>query len=101
MTNPLFLPLVIPPNSLDEVLHRRGYAVLDTAGVRELSVCSSEALAALHPFWNDLPADTYLKDGGHYRRRRHSCFVVEGERVTQSPHRAHWQPLEYNASMPC
>ena len=49
------------------------------------------------PSWDDLPPDTYLKDGGHYRRRRHSCFVVEGEEVEQAPHRAHWQPVEYNA----
>ena len=49
------------------------------------------------PSWNDLPPDAYLKDGGHYRRSRHSCFVVNGESVQQTPHRAHWQPLEYNA----
>jgi hypothetical protein len=97
MTSPLFLPPVTLPTSLDEVLQRRGYAVLDAAGVRELSTCTSEALAALQPFWNDLPPDAYLKDGGRYRRRRHSCFVVDGEHVTQSSHRAHWQPLEYNA----
>jgi hypothetical protein len=38
-----------------------------------------------------------LKDGGRYLKRRHSCFVVQGSVVTQVPHRAHWQPLEYNA----
>jgi hypothetical protein len=44
-----------------------------------------------------LPSDNFLKDGGRYRKRRHSCFVVNGEQLTQVPHRAHWQPLEYNA----
>ena len=39
----------------------------------------------------------YLRDGGRYRRRRHSCFVVDGDDVAQVPHRAHWQPVEYNA----
>jgi hypothetical protein len=48
-------------------------------------------------FWNDLPPDRYLRDGGRYRRRRHGCFVVEGDRVDAVPHRAHWQPVEYNA----
>jgi hypothetical protein len=52
---------------------------------------------ALRPSWDDLPPDAYLKDGGRYRRRRHSCFVVEGPQVAQAPHRAHWQPVEYNA----
>jgi hypothetical protein len=26
-----------------------------------------------------------------------SCFVVDGAIVTAAPHRAHWQPVEYNA----
>jgi hypothetical protein len=97
MTSSLFFPPVIPPASLAQVLRQQGYAVLDAAGVREASQCRREELDSLKPFWGDLPPDAYLKDGGRYRRRRHSCFVVEGERVTQAPHRAHWQPLEYNA----
>ena len=49
--------------------------------------------------WNRLPPDAHLKDGGHYRRRRHACFVQELPRgaLTQAPHRAHWQPTDYNA----
>jgi hypothetical protein len=38
-----------------------------------------------------------LRDGGRYRFRRHSCFVVEQGVLRQVPHRAHWQPVEYNA----
>lgn len=49
--------------------------------------------------WNRLPPDAHLRDGGHYRRRRHGCFVQElpSGALTQTPHRAHWQPTEYNA----
>ena len=52
--------------------------------------------------WNRLPPDAHLKDGGHYRRRRHACFVqvspdLAGATLTQTPHRAHWQPTDYNA----
>ncbi|UUZ72658.1 2OG-Fe dioxygenase family protein [Polaromonas sp. P1(28)-8] len=49
--------------------------------------------------WNRLPPDAHLKDGGHYRKRRHACFVQElpGGALTQAPHRAHWQPTDYNA----
>jgi hypothetical protein len=97
MTSPLFSPLAVLPSELDATLEQQGYAVVSAASVRELTGCSAADLQALHPAWSDLPADTYLKDGGHYRRRRHSCFVVDGEHVTQSPHRTHWQPLEYNA----
>jgi hypothetical protein len=90
-------PLVTVPAQLDETLRRQGYAVMDRAGVLAWSGCQPEALDALRPGWNDLPPDNYLKDGGRYRRRRHSCFVVDGDAMTQVPHRAHWQPLEYNA----
>jgi hypothetical protein len=97
MTSPLFSPPVVQTEALDATLRQQGYAVLSATTVREQARCSATELQTLQPFWDDLPADAYLKDGGHYRRRRHSCFLVDGERVTQSPHRAHWQPLEYNA----
>ena len=90
-------PLVASPGELPALLRSQGYAVLGPQGVCELTGCAIGELLALRASWDDLPADAYLKDGGHYRRRRHSCFVVDGEAVTQAPHRAHWQPVEYNA----
>ena len=74
-----------------------GFAVLDGAAVRDLLGVDAGALAALQPAWDALPPDAYLRDGGRYRRRRHACFVVEGADIAQAPHRAHWQPVEYNA----
>jgi hypothetical protein len=45
-----------------------------------------------------LPRDEYLRDGGHYRARRHSCFVYAPAGALQAvPHRPHWQPTSYNA----
>ena len=90
-------PRVTTPGELPALLRHQGYAVLDAKGVCEFTGCAMAELLALGPSWNDLPADAYLKDGGRYRRRRHSSFVVDGTAVTQAPHRAHWQPLEYNA----
>ena len=87
----------LDPAACAATLQRQGYAVLSAEGVSALSGCSAQALHALHNTWSDLPPDNYLKDGGHYRRRRHSCFVVQEGAVTQMPHRAHWQPLDYNA----
>jgi len=54
---------------------------------------------ALTSSWNRLPSDAHLKDGGHYRRRRHACFVqhMDSGALVQTPHRAHWQPTDYNA----
>jgi len=90
-------PPFTPPDQLLASLRQLGYAVLSPQAVSEWTGCSLASLEALRVGWNDLPPDAYLKDGGRYRRRRHSCFVVEGDQVTQVAHRAHWQPVEYNA----
>ena len=91
------MPPAIPPAELDATLQRQGHVVLDATSVAGLIGGSVTDLRALLPYWDDLPPDPHLKDGGRYRRRRHSCFVLDGETLTQVPHRAHWQPLEYNA----
>lgn len=51
------------------------------------------------PSWDRLPPDAWLRDGGRYRHRRHSCFIhdVGAGTLEQVPHRAHWQPVDYNA----
>jgi len=90
-------PPLTNPGELLATLSREGYAVLDAQAVCELSGCSVADLNALASCWDDLPRDEYLKDGGHYRRRRHSCFIDTGGELTQVPHRAHWQSVEYNA----
>lgn len=74
-----------------------GFAVLDAASLRRLCQVPAAACDRWAAHWHDLPPDLYLKDGGRYRRRRHGCYLVEGGAVQPVPHRAHWQPVEYNA----
>lgn len=93
----LLRPAYTYPDQLPALLRQQGYAVLSPCGVCELAGCAPADLQALQPSWDALPPDNYLKDGGRYRRRRHSCFVAEGASLVQAPHRAHWQPVEYNA----
>ena len=90
-------PPVIDPAACIRTLQQQGFAVLDAPGVRSLSGCAEANLHELAQSWADLPPDRYLKDGGHYRRRRHASYVLEQGRLQLMPHRAHWQPLEYNA----
>ncbi len=78
-------------------LKSQGYAVLGPDGVADWLKLSADALHALHTGWDQLPPDEYLKDGGRYRMRRHACFAADGGRIERVPHRAHWQPVEYNA----
>ena len=90
-------PPTIASDHLIRTLREQGHAVLGARGLCELTGTSVDALDALRPSWDDLPADAYLRDGGRYRRRRHASFVVEGDNVRAVPHRAHWQPISYNA----
>jgi len=93
---PLAAPIT-PPHRIAAVLRQRGYGVLDSRGFAALAGSPIAAFDTLCGFWDDLPADNYLRDGGHYRRRRHSCFVVHDTHIEAVPRRAHWQPVEYNA----
>jgi hypothetical protein len=63
---------------------------------REAGVSLAE-LEAWRASWERLPRDPYLRDGGHYRSRRHASFIQRGDQLEQTPPRAHWQPTSYNA----
>jgi hypothetical protein len=89
-------PLTALPD-LGHQLAGAGYAVLDADAVFRLAGNTAAQMGAWLPLWDDLPLDAYLKDGGRYRRRRHGSFVIEGDDVRQAAHRAHWQPVSYNA----
>ncbi len=82
---------------LDAQLASAGFAVLDAAALAQAGGPDATTAARWSAFWHDLPPDTHLLDGGRYRRRRHGCFVVDGAHVEPVPHRAHWQPVDYNA----
>ena len=75
----------------------KGYAVLNPSAAALWAGSQLSELNALLPFWDHMPLDAHLKDGGSYRRRRHSCFEFHNDNITQTPHRAHWQSLDYNA----
>jgi len=94
-----FSPPATPPENLGTALAEDGYAVLAPQGLAQWMDLPLSSLEALRPDWSALPPDDYLKDGGRYRTRRHACFVADegGRALRQVPHRAHWQPVEYNA----
>ena len=90
-------PPLTPAADVHAVLARDGHAVVDAPSLAALCGVHLADLLAWRPRWDDLPDDRYLRDGGHYRQRRHSCFVIDGDAVTQAPHRPHWQSVDYNA----
>lgn len=47
--------------------------------------------------WNDLGLDTYMADGGRYRKRRHATFaIIGGDGIVRQPHQPHYQSRDYN-----
>lgn len=103
MSLPSFPPSTTPREQLVQQIQQQAFAVLGAADLCHLLAhhaglpAPAAALDALLPSWADLPLDAYLKDAGHYRRRRHACYVLQGQVLQPVAHRAHWQPLEYNA----
>jgi hypothetical protein len=80
-------------------LRIRGFALLGAEQLRAACGVDEAGTRALEPSWSDLPPDTYLRDRGGYRYRRHASYMldlVDGA-LTRVPHRAHWQPTRYNA----
>src|SRR5207253_2614524 len=80
-------------------LAEAGYALLPAVSARATLQLDLAALDALRDSWERLPRDAYLRHGGNYRARRHSCFVQTPAAglLEAVPHRPHWQPTSYNA----
>jgi hypothetical protein len=82
-----------------DALRGRGYAPLAAGAASAALELDVSGLERLSESWERLPRDAYLRDGGHYRARRHSCYVqsIADAHLTPAPPRAHWQPTSYNA----
>jgi len=81
-----------------DALGREGFARLSAAEAQLALGVDVAALTRLAPFWESLPRDAHLRDGGDYRARRHGCFTQDsGAAAVLVAHRAHWQPTAYNA----
>jgi hypothetical protein len=97
MTLPSLTPSLTPAIEVSQSLKQKGFAVISAEDVAQISGVPLGQLLDLIPFWDDLPRDPYLKDGGRYRFRRHSSYEIERESLNMVPHRAHWQSVDYNA----
>lgn len=97
MTTAGLAPPLTPLKQIDDALRNDGFAVVSAQTVAEFSQVALTQLEGLTKFWENLPRDPYLKDGGRYRFRRHASYQIKGNDLTLVPHRAHWQSLDYNA----
>jgi hypothetical protein len=79
-------------------LHRDGFVHADAATMRR--ILAARGLADWDGFaesWNDLGTDTYMADGGRYRRRRYAAFSMGCGGVRRKAHQPHYQSRDYNA----
>jgi hypothetical protein len=75
-----------------------GFAFMPAGAMRPIMVRAG--LADWEGFaesWNDLGMDTYMADGGRYRRRRFAVFAADAQGWRRKPHQPHYQSRDYNA----
>lgn len=87
-----------PDDALDEHLARAGY-VLVAAEAMHPALAAAGPLTDWGDFaasWDALDLDTYMADGGRYRRRRHAVYAAANGAITRQPHQPHYQTTEYN-----
>jgi hypothetical protein len=93
------MPERSPQSDIVARLTDAGYAFLSPADTAAAFNVDLAQLDTLRDAWAQLPRDTYLRDGGKYRSRRHSCFIETFPSGVPKavPRRPHWQPTSYNA----
>jgi hypothetical protein len=88
-----------PVVSLERSIARQGYAFLRGADMHRL-LSDTGALTDWGAFaqsWEDMPVDSYMADGGRYRRRRHGVFAAApGSAILRQRHQPHYQSRDYN-----
>lgn len=85
--------------TLREDIARSGFAFVEAPRMSEMLKAAGhftdwQAFAAS---WDRLETDTYMGDGGRYRKRRHAVFAAPARGpISRAPHQAHYQGLDYN-----
>jgi hypothetical protein len=89
-------PVIARP-SIADLVGRDGSAFIHAPEMR--GVLEANGLTNWDEFaesWNDLGLDTYMADGGRYRRRRHAVFAASADGIVRRPHQPHYQSRDYN-----
>jgi hypothetical protein len=83
---------------LAQALAQAGFAFVPGAEMRA-ALETAAPLADWDAFaasWDDLGLDTYMADGGRYRKRRHAAFAADAAGIRRKPHQPHYQSRDYN-----
>ncbi len=84
--------------AIGSALSRDGFAFVDAPKTElDLVAAGLRDWERFAESWNDLGLDTYMADGGRYRRRRHAAFALSPGGIERKPHQPHYQSRDYNA----
>jgi hypothetical protein len=68
--------------------------------IKTMRQINPQALSDFEEFassWHDMPLDTFMADGGRYRRRRYAVLSTDNlGKIQKEPHQPHYQSLDYN-----
>ena len=85
---------------LTETLQQDGFAFVHAAAMRDelQRVGKLDDWTAFAASWDDLGLDTYMADGGRYRKRRFGVFGARAgdAAIIRKPHQPHYQSRDYN-----
>lgn len=85
------------PTPISAHIHETGFAIVPA--VQTLALLGDIIATDIDDFtnsWDDLGLDTYMADGGRYRRRRHAVFAVSGPTFERQSDQPHYQSTTYN-----
>lgn len=88
----------LPVADLIDVMRRDGHVFLTAASMQPLLAAQRELAdwPAFVASWNGMPIDTYMADGGRYRRRLYAVYTADDSGQRRGDHAPHYQGLEYN-----
>ena len=90
-------PVWALPSQIIASVARKGYAVVPAAETRPLLGDGGlKDWSGFSRSWDELPVDSYMGDGGRYRRRRYAEFGISRHAIVRKPHGPHYQSRAYN-----
>ena len=89
--------MAAPPQLTDRI-RTDGYCFVQAADMRGLLEQAGPLTdwTEFSASWDDLGADTFMADGGRYRKRRHAVFAVTSAGIERRPAQPHYQSRDYN-----
>jgi len=86
--------LLVP---IADKIRRAGFAFVEAPEM--MALLEKSGLSDWQSFaasWEDLGVDSYMADGGRYRRRRFAALRATMDGVVRKPHQPHYQSRDYN-----